>query len=212
MAFDLTAFRSQLQYDGARPNLFEVILIPPTSIVGATLAGQKIRFFCHTAQIPGNSIGEIPVYYFGRTINVPGNKVFQPWVVTIQNDEDFAIRNVMERWSAAINSHESNVRRAGFLSPSQYGVNGAVIQYSKLGTGVQLRQGPNAPGGGNTLSGATGIRKYNFIGLWPADVSPIDVSWSANDQIEEFVVTFSVQWWEVEREPDAGLRSKVSVG
>jgi hypothetical protein len=31
--------------------------------------------------------------------------------------------------------------------------------------------------------------------MFPVDVSPIDLDWSTNDQIEEFSVTFSYQYW-----------------
>jgi hypothetical protein len=40
------------------------------------------------------------------------------------------------------------------------------------------------------------LKKYKFIGLFPTDVSPIDVDWGSNDSIEEFTVTLSYQWWE----------------
>jgi len=35
-----------------------------------------------------------------------------------------------------------------------------------------------------------------MIGCWPASVSPIELGWDQNDQIEEFDVTFAYQWWE----------------
>ena len=31
--------------------------------------------------------------------------------------------------------------------------------------------------------------------MFPVDVSPIDVDWGANDQMEEFSVTLAYQWW-----------------
>ena len=34
--------------------------------------------------------------------------------------------------------------------------------------------------------------------MYPYDLSPIDVDWGANDQIEEFTVTLAYQWWEAE--------------
>jgi hypothetical protein len=40
------------------------------------------------------------------------------------------------------------------------------------------------------------LKKYKFIGVFPTDVSPIDVDWGANDTIEEFSVNLSYQWWE----------------
>ena len=39
-------------------------------------------------------------------------------------------------------------------------------------------------------------KKYRFVGMFPVDVSPIDLDWGTNDSIEEFSVTFAYQWWE----------------
>ena len=52
-----------------------------------------------------------------------------------------------------------------------------------------------------TQFGKTGdeLKKYKFIGICPYDISPIDVDWGANDQIEEFTITMAYQWWEAEK-------------
>jgi hypothetical protein len=41
------------------------------------------------------------------------------------------------------------------------------------------------------------IRTYQFNGIFPSAISPIDLDWNATDQIEEFTVTFQYDWWEV---------------
>ncbi len=74
-----------------------------------------------------------------------------------------------------INSHNLNVRNPLALAPAGYSVDGEVKQFGK--------------------SGST-LKKYKFIGLFPTDVTPIDVDWGSNDTIEEFSVTMSYQWWE----------------
>jgi hypothetical protein len=40
------------------------------------------------------------------------------------------------------------------------------------------------------------LKRYKFIGVFPTDLSPIDVDWGSNDSIEEFTVSLSYQWWE----------------
>jgi len=42
----------------------------------------------------------------------------------------------------------------------------------------------------------TPIKEYKFVGMFPIDVTAIELDWSANDTIEEFAVTFAYQWWE----------------
>ena len=174
MAFNVNEFRSQLTGDGARPNLFEVSLpFPAFSAPGQAQA--KTTFMCKTAQLPGSTLGVVPVQYFGRELKFVGNRTFADWTITIINDEDFAIRNAFERWMAGINSHGLNVRNPAALTPGGYTVDGEVTQFGKKG---------------DTL------KKYKFIGLFPSDITPIDVDWGSNDTIEEFSVTLTYQWWE----------------
>ena len=42
-------------------------------------------------------------------------------------------------------------------------------------------------------------RQYRFIGLWPSEISPIDLDWSTTDTLEEYTVTFQYDLWVNER-------------
>ena len=174
MAFNVNQFRSQMTGDGARPNLFEVSM-PFPSFSDPGNAQQKLTFMCKTAQLPGSTVNTVPVQYFGRELKFAGNRTFADWTITIINDEDFVIRNAFERWMAGLNNHTLNVRNPAALTPVGYSVDSDVTQYGKNGSI---------------------LKQYKFIGVFPTDLSPIDVSWDANDQIEEFTVTLSYQWWD----------------
>lgn len=193
MAFNIQQFRSALSLDGARPNLFEVSLtFPATVTAGAAAArtgsdglstSEQFRFFCRAAQLPGTTVNAIPVNYFGRELKFAGNRTFPEWTVTVLNDEDFKIRNAFELWLNGLNSHRNNRRDPAFRSsapvPGQanggYTTQATITQFAKTGEA---------------------LKSYRFIGMFPIDVSPIDVDWSANDTIEEYAVTFAYQWWE----------------
>ena len=41
------------------------------------------------------------------------------------------------------------------------------------------------------------LRTYKFYDIWPSEVSPIDLSHENTDTIEEFTVTFQVQYFTV---------------
>ena len=177
MAFNVAEFRANMIGDGARPNLFSVSLTFPTIAQNSVAAGQKVTFMAKTAQLPGSTVGTVPVYYFGRELKFAGNRTFADWTLTIINDEDFTIRNSIESWMNAINSHAGNVRNSAALGTSGYTVDATVTQYGK--TGGELK-------------------KYKFVGLFPVDLAPIDLDWGANDAIEEYQTTFAYQWWEAE--------------
>lgn len=180
MAFNINQFRSALAFDGARPTLFEVSMTFPgiTSVgVGSDGLGisQQFRFFCKTAQLPGSTVNAIPVNYFGRELKFAGNRTFPEWTVTIINDEDFKIRNAFELWLNGLNNHRFNLRDASFSGSTSYSTQATVTQYAKTGEA---------------------LKSYTFVGMFPIDVSPIDVDWSSVDSMEEFTVTFAYQWWE----------------
>ena len=168
MAFNINEMRSQLQFGGARQNLFQVDISNPANSDG----DRKTRFMCQAAQLPGSDLGVIPVFYFGRQMKLAGDRTFAEWTVTIINDEDFLIRNAMEEWSNRINRLQRNVREIGPGYKSQ----ATVTQFGKDGTK---------------------IRTYGFNGIFPSNISPIELDWSTTDQIELFQVTFQYDYWSV---------------
>jgi len=186
MAFNIQSFRSAMALDGARPNLFEVAMtfpqiatagVPASARVGSDGLGtaEQFRFFCRAAQLPGTTVNAIPVNYFGRELKFAGNRIFPEWTVTLLNDEDFRIRNAFELWLNGLNSHRGNLRNPAFASPTSYTTQATVTQFAKTGEA---------------------LKSYTFVGMFPIDVSPIEVDWAANDTIEEYAVTFAYQWWE----------------
>ena len=174
MAFNVAEFRANMIGDGARPNLFSVSLVFPSLVQNSTAAGQKVTFMAKTAQLPGSTVGTVPVYYFGRELKFPGNRTFADWTLQIINDEDFTIRNAIERWMNTINSHAGNERSSNSVAPSSYSVDAEVIQYGKTGNE---------------------LKRYKFVGMFPLDLAPIDLDWGSNDSIEEYSVTFAYQYW-----------------
>ena len=177
MAFNVNQFRTQLQFDGARPNLFEVQLSFPSYVQGRAVAATKSTFMVKTAALPGSTLGMVTIPYFGREVKVAGNRTFADWSVTVINDEDFAIRKAMESWVRGINENVTNLRAPTARTSQQYGVDAIVTHYNK--------QGQKISGG-----------QYKFVGMFPTDISQIDLDWGSNDTIEEFTVNFAYQYWE----------------
>src|SRR4249920_3402259 len=110
--FNVQEFRAQMVYDGARPNLFRATLTFPglaingsqgTGFATGQSASQKYTFMCRAAQLPGDTVNQVPVNYFGRELKFAGNRTFPEWTVTVINDEDFIIRNAFEKWMSGIN-------------------------------------------------------------------------------------------------------------
>lgn len=185
MAFSITDIRSNLQYGGARPTLFKVLITPPPGI-GINLS--RFSFFARATQLPASDLGTIQVPYFGRKYKIAGDRTFAAWSTTIMNDEDFELRQAVETWSYQINSHEGN-KHINMSSPADYKSTAEVYQYNKSGDI---------------------IRVYKFDGIYPETVSTIDLDWNASDQIEEFSVTWQYDYFEV-TDGDTGLLGRESI-
>ena len=175
----ISQFKSQLIGGGARPNLFEVELT--TLPAGIAWPADNFRYMCKAAQLPASVIANIDIPFRGRIFKVAGDRTIEPWSITIINDEDFRIRKAMEEWVDLIAKLENNL---GATDPSAYMVNAKVFQ---LGRGSTPSSQKNA-GDRNAV-----LREYEFIDIFPTNVSSIDLSYDSSDTIEEFVVDFQVQ-------------------
>ena len=176
-------FRSKMRGGGARSNLFEVtieypdLLGLPTDPDGPKATGE---FLIKAAEIPASNLGNIPVPFRGRVLPVAGDRTFDPWTVTVINDNNFKIRDAMEKWSNFINDLQTS---QGSVNPEDYQTSAFVKQLS--------REGDTNPGTIDIL------REYRFEGIYPNVVSSIPLDYGATDQIEEFQVTFNYLFYSV---------------
>ena len=183
-------FRSRLKGGGARSNLFEVQMAFPNFAKPQNEALNDIPFLVKAAEIPASNIGNIPVPFRGRVLPIAGDRTFDPWTVTIINDTNFRLRDVMERWSDGINDIQT---AQGTTNPEEYQTQAKVLQLSRgIDTNGKVRSNSNIPI----------LREYDFIGIYPNVVSSIPLDHGATDQIEEFQVTFNYLYYEVRGKDD----------
>ena len=127
---------------------------------------------CRAAQLPGSIMSEIIVPFRGRELKIAGDRTFDVWSPTTINDTDFNVRNAMERWMNGINAHSANT---GIVNPTDYQTDLVVEQLDK---------------------DESVLKTYTFRGCFPTNIDPIDLSYDPAAVIEEFSVTFQVQYWE----------------
>ena len=193
----ITNFKSALRGGGARPNLFEVDITgwPGGDSMGnfGNAAKEEFQFLCKAAALPSSNITPIEVPFRGRTLKVAGDRTFDTWAITIINDENFRLRSKFEQWMNGINKLSDG---SGATSPGAYMGNAVVHQ---LGRGYnQGKESAGHSGGGDGsggLSGVTPLRTYYFSDIFPTEISEIALSYDSSDTIEEFTVTFQVQYW-----------------
>jgi len=162
-------FKAKLRGGGARPNLFKATITYP-GYAGGDI--ETTSFLCEAAQLPASTVGTIIVPFRGRQLKMAGDRTFDTWTPTIINDTNFQVRNAMERWMNGMNAHSANT---GLTNPIDYEKDLYVEQLDK---------------DGSTL------KTYVFKGCFPTALSPIDLAYSTENDIERFTVEFQVQYWE----------------
>ena len=162
-------FKSKLRGGGARPNLFKATINFPTYANGDV---EITSFLCEAAQLPGSTIGTIVMPFRGRQLKMAGDRTFDTWSPTIINDTDFRIRDSMERWMNGMNGHQTNT---GLTNVTDYEADLIIDQIDKDGSI---------------------LKTYNFRGCFPTAISPIDLNYASENEIERFTVEFQVQYWE----------------
>ncbi len=176
----ISDFKSRLVGGGARPNLFEVRMTDLPDFVD-DWPSETFQFMCKAAALPASNIAAIDVPFRGRIFKVAGDRTIDTWTITVINDEDFRIRNAMEQWMDGIAKLSNNL---GATNPSAYMREATVFQ---LGRGATPRS-VNSDGERNAV-----LAEYEFIDIFPTNISQIDLSYDSSDTIEEFTVEFQVQ-------------------
>ena len=174
MAFQksITDFKSVLQGGGVRPTMFQVELTFPSSVTADTnLATQEGQFLIKAAQLPPSTVGFISVPFRGRQLKVSGDRAFADWNVTVLNDTSFLLRKAFEKWSELVQNHNYAL---GSARLDEYFANAIVRQLDRDGTQ---------------------LRAYRFEGIWPQQVDEIGLDFEARDTVEDYGVTFCVQYW-----------------
>lgn len=187
-------FKKQLKGGGARSNLFEVSF---GSAADGLPNGQSIftnlnldnytsddLMLIKSAGLPASTITEIPVPFRGRTLKIAGDRTFDIWTITVINDTDFKWRRLFEKWMNYIVKVSDG---SGAVNPEEYMTEMNVTQLSR-DPGVS----PNV----QNTNDIKVLRKYVVHGVFPTNVSQIDLSYNNENEIEEFTVDLQVQYWE----------------
>ena len=189
MAFNVEEFRSKaLKYGGAAPNLFEVEIVLPWN------TNISSRYSIKTSFLPASISTSSTVNYLGRVFKFAGERTYPQWTCTFLNDEDFKLRNALERWTDYITGHvklgRTSTPKTGDDEALNYQSSASLTQFSK--NGIPIKQ-------------------YTFSGLYPLTLTDIPVSWDTTNAVEEFTATFEYQYYTtnyISSEPGSRTLSK----
>ena len=161
-------FKANLIGGGARPNQFRVTITPPPGIA-IGLDVRRSSFLAKASNLPGQTLGEIPIPFRGRNIYIAGDREFDTWSTIFINDTDFMVRNAIERWMNGINDMVENT---GVSSPAEYQADLFVEQLDR----------------DDTI-----LKTYLLRNCFPTTIGEIALSNENQDAIETFDVTWKYQ-------------------
>tara|TARA_B100000609_G_scaffold169090_1_gene143062 strand:- start:183 stop:713 length:531 start_codon:yes stop_codon:yes gene_type:complete len=164
-------FKANLIGGGARPNQFRVTITPPPGIA-IGLDVRRSSFLAKASNLPGQTLGEIPIPFRGRNIYIAGDREFDTWSTIFINDTDFMVRNAIERWMNGINDMVENT---GVSSPAEYQADLFVEQLDR----------------DDTI-----LKTYIMRNAYPLSTPQIEVAADSTNTIEEFEVTWRYQHFE----------------
>ena len=177
---DITDFINKFGFAGARPSLYVVDITEPQGVGGEVKIDDTISFLCKNAQLPGSTIGEIPVSFLGRQVKLPGQRTYENLTLSFYNDEDFKVRHNMEKWMHEIQSFKKPFGNiVGIAAPSDNGFSTSDITVQQLS------------------KAGDPIRTYKFYYAFPTTVSAIDLGYDQAEAVEEFSVTFAYSYFEI---------------
>lgn len=184
---NIADFKAQMIGGGARPNQFYVQLTFPSYVGLGVVAGQQAQFLCRSAQLPASTIEPITTLYRGRPVQFAGERTFQPWTVSIYNDTSFNIRNALESWQNGIQNYNTTLGR---VNPTEYQVDLNVYQLDR---------------------GGAIIKSYRFVDAMPVNIGPIQLDYDQQNQIEQFDVEFTFNYFTSNTTNAGGIGVNVSV-
>ena len=163
---------------GVKPNMFEVDIKFP-DVLDKKDSQELINVMCKSAALPGSNLGVIEVPFRGRTVKIAGDRTFDTWTATFFNDKDFKLRSFFEQWANSINTHDDNT--APLFTPNKSGGYMGELIVKQLDK--------------DTTDGGSVLREYTLVHCFPTNVSPIDLAYDSNDQIEEFTVEWQYSYF-----------------
>ena len=170
MAFSVTELKTALASGGARPTLF--------TITGGAIRA-KDEYMIRSGQLPGHNINVIPINWRGRATKLAGYRTYDPWTITILNDDGALRKNIVDRME------QLSGKRDGGRN-ADYGAHDT-LNYTNY-TVTQLHKDGSK---GNT---------YELVNAFPISVGDLALDWGT-EGFQEYTITFRYDYFTEKETP-----------
>lgn len=184
MVFNVNQFKSTFdKYDGpSRTNLFMVELIP-TSTNQNTMPARDIRFFCKSVQVPGINLNLAvrQPYGIGLPQSFPTGLTSEMLNCVFILDSQHQILSFFHKWMQSIVNFDVS---RGLLAPN-------ANDYEHYPYEINYREDYEMRMVIRYYANTQSLYNIVLDGVYPSELSSINLSWEDNDQIANLPVNFS---------------------
>ena len=176
----LNQFRQN--FFGVRPNRFLVETKWPDGVSSPDLSDLNI--YVKAADLPGSTIGTIPIAWQGRIVKFAGERVYADWAISVYDSSIPAkdLRNGFERWIEAMDGRYTH--KLNYNLTSDW-----IVRYSDITPGTTTT--PD-----NTQSPKNFNKSVKLRNCFPTDIGPITLNYDVSDAFSEFTVQIAYDFWE----------------
>jgi len=182
MPNSLQEFRNN--FFGVRQNRFMVSFNFPTGIASGIDLDTAQTIYCKATQAPPSAVGIIPVMWQGRPIKFSGERVYGDWTLVIYEaagkKSSHNLKAAFERWINAMDTR--NTHEISYSVTTNWDIYYDDIQTTRTGRP------------GQTPSNYS--KHIKMINCFPIEMSPVDLSYDAENSFSEFTVTMAYDYWE----------------
>lgn len=170
----LQEFRNN--FFGVRPNRFTIEAQWPDGVVSPDLSDLFI--YVKAADLPGSTIGTIPIAWQGRIVKFSGERVYTDWAIQVydSNIPSKDLRTGFERWMEAMNGR--NTHNLNYNLTADW-----VIRYSDISPGSNENE-------------ASFNKSVKLKNCFPVDIGAVALNYDLTDSFSEFSVQIAYDYWE----------------
>ena len=169
----LAQFRQN--FKGIRANRYSLSCPFPTGLGGGS---NLNKIYVRALSLPGSNIGMIPVAYQGRIIKFSGERQFGEWnVIVYDSSLGAGLRKELENWMQKMDDSETHAQN-----------------HNLTATKWTLKYGDDTNGTHTGFAGPGATRQVELYGVWPMDISPVDLSHDSYDTFAEFSLTIAYDY------------------
>jgi hypothetical protein len=163
-------FKSTFQTEIARPNRFDVYIIPPPGLNTIDFSPTRLTYRCENAQLPGRTFDTLDQRTYGPIEKHPYLTTYTDLDLTFIVDGDMNEKYFFDSWLEYINPHSTN----NYGYKEDYTTELIINQYDLS----------------NYMTYSVRI-----IDAYPLSVNQLDLDWSS-DGYHKLSVTFAYTRWE----------------